>query len=118
MGRAFSALKAHLCGLLVERVYTHLWTMVRPRIDFAALARATKEGRMDAQLVREQQSLEAGALEELRRPGARFEIVGASRVWVSDGEFATAAGAAGAAGVLPINGRLAAALREGRAVPL
>lgn len=115
MGRAFSALKAHLCGLLVERVYTHLWTMVRPRIDFAALARATKEGRMDAQLVREQQSLEAGALEELRRPGARFEIVGTSRVWVSDGEFATAAGAAG---VLPINGRLAAALREGRAVPL
>ena len=73
---------------------------------------------MDAQLVREQQSLEAGALEELRRPGARFEIVGTSRVWVSDGEFATAAGAAGAAGVLPINGRLAAALREGRAVPL
>ena len=115
LGHALSALQPRLYGLPVERIYAYLWTMASRGIDFAALARVAEEDRRETQLAQKQQSREGAALEQLRRPGARFEIVGAPGVWVSDGAFATAAGAVG---VLPINGRLAAAVREGRAVLL
>jgi hypothetical protein len=115
LSHALAALKVRLYGLPPVRAYAYLLRMAGRGLDFATLARAREVEDIERQSARACSDEETSILAQLRRAGARFEIVATAKVWTSDGAFATAPGASS---VLPINGRLAEAVREGRVVVL
>lgn len=115
LGHALCALKPRLFGLPVPRVFAYLWSMHARELDFAALARAADSEREQVKATRAETRLEASVLGALRRAGARFQVLATGAIWTSDGAVARADHSPG---VLPINGRLAVAVREGRVAVL